>query len=67
MTGPHILLKREHYTPTELGKLIGVSRQTIVKWITAGRLQGTRTQGGHWRVPASVVRGLEPVQRVGQE
>jgi len=51
----HVKLKRDHYTPAEVGALIGRSRQTVVMWIKAGRLKATLTEGGHWHIPVSEV------------
>lgn len=60
----YVKLNRTYYTPGELGKLAGVSRQTIVQWIMKEKLPATRTDGGHWRIPASVVEGIDTVERV---
>ena len=33
---------------------VGVSRQTVIKWIERGELEAELTPGGHHRIPASV-------------
>jgi molybdopterin-binding protein len=35
------------YTPTQVGELLGVSPDTVRRWCDEGRLQATRTVGGH--------------------
>jgi len=47
-------LKKKYYTPAEVARRVGVSRQTIVKWIERGELEAELTPGGHHRIPASV-------------
>lgn len=63
----YLKLKKKYYTPAEVAKRVGVSRQTIVKWIERGELDAEMTPGGHHRIPASVFhregRG-EPVQLI---
>ncbi|MBC7462150.1 MAG: excisionase family DNA-binding protein [Thermoleophilia bacterium] len=46
--------KKKYYTPAEVARRVGVSRQTIVKWIERGELEAELTPGGHHRIPASV-------------
>ena len=50
----YLKLKKKYYTPAEVAKRVGVSRQTIVKWIERGELEAELTPGGHHRIPASV-------------
>lgn len=50
----YLKLKKKYYTPAEVAKRVGVSRQTIVKWIERGELEAEMTAGGHHRIPASV-------------
>ncbi len=50
----YLRLKKKYYTPAEVAKRVGVSRQTIVKWIERGELEAETTPGGHHRIPASV-------------
>lgn len=63
----YLKLKKKYYTPAEVARRVGVSRQTIVKWIERGELEAELTPGGHHRIPASVFhregRG-EPVQLI---
>lgn len=59
MTKPYVRITRKFYTPRELGRLIGCSRQTVIARIERGELKAEKTAGGHWRIPASVVRGVE--------
>lgn len=59
-------LKKTYYTPAEVGRGVGVSRQTVVGWIRSGRLKADRTPGGHWRIPAELVDvDGEHAERVG--
>jgi excisionase family DNA binding protein len=50
----YLKLKKKYYTPAEVAKRVGVSRQTVVKWIERGELEAESTPGGHHRIPASV-------------
>lgn len=47
-------------TPREAAAAIGVSYATIKQWILAGKLQTTKTPGGHHRIPQSALRSLLP-------
>ncbi|MBW7989853.1 MAG: helix-turn-helix domain-containing protein [Planctomycetes bacterium] len=40
-------------TTTELAKLCGVSRFTIINWINRGKIRTNKTVGGHSRIPVS--------------
>lgn len=66
----YLKLKKKYYTPAEVARRVGVSRQTIVKWIERGELEAEMTPGGHHRIPASVFyregRG-EPIQLIPVE
>ena len=46
-------LRKRYYTPAEVAERVGVSRQTVVKWIERGELDADLTPGGHHRIPAS--------------
>lgn len=46
-------LRKRYYTPAEVAERVGVSRQTVVKWIERGELDAELTPGGHHRIPAS--------------
>jgi excisionase family DNA binding protein len=54
-TGEAVFLKlrKRWYTPAEVADRVGVSRQTVVKWIERGELDAELTPGGHHRIPAS--------------
>jgi excisionase family DNA binding protein len=47
-------LRKRYYTPAEVAERVGVSRQTVIKWIERGELEAELTPGGHHRIPASV-------------
>jgi excisionase family DNA binding protein len=46
-------LRKRFYTPSEVADRVGVSRQTVIKWIERGELEAELTPGGHHRIPAS--------------
>jgi excisionase family DNA binding protein len=51
--GDHGAKRRKDYlTTTELAKLCGVSRFTIINWINEGRIRAVKTFGGHRRIRA---------------
>ncbi len=45
-------LKKDYLTTTELAKLCGVSRFTVLNWIKQGKIDTIRTVGGKYRIPA---------------
>jgi excisionase family DNA binding protein len=45
-------------TTTELARLCGVSRFTIINWARQGRIKSTRTIGRHYRIPVSEALSL---------
>jgi excisionase family DNA binding protein len=47
-----------HLTTTEVAKLCGVSRFTIINWAKQGKFKATRTMGGHYRILASETLSL---------
>ena len=50
----YLRLRKRFYTPSEVAERVGVSRQTVIKWIERGELEAELTRGGHHRIPASV-------------
>ena len=49
----YLRLRKRYYTPSEVAERVGVSRQTVIKWIDRGELEAELTPGGHHRIPAS--------------
>jgi excisionase family DNA binding protein len=47
-------LRKRYFTPSEVAERVGVSRQTVIKWIERGELEAELTPGGHHRIPATV-------------
>lgn len=45
-------------TPSEVARLFGVDRKTVSRWATAGRVNATRTPGGHWRFRETEIHEL---------
>ncbi|HOK56051.1 MAG TPA: response regulator [bacterium] len=41
-------MEKKFYTTGELGKIIGVSRITVYKWIIDKKIEGVRLPGGRW-------------------
>ena len=48
-----ISLRKDYLTTTELAKLCGVSRFTIINWVNRGKIGTMKTVGGHCRIPVS--------------
>jgi excisionase family DNA binding protein len=48
-----IKLRKDSLTTTELAKLCGVSRFTIINWVNQGKIGAMKTVGGHCRIPVS--------------
>lgn len=42
-----------YMTTTELARLCGVSRFTIINWTNRGKIRASRTVGRHYRIPVS--------------
>ncbi len=42
-----------YMTTTELARLCGVSRFTIINWVNKGKIRANRTVGRHYRIPVS--------------
>lgn len=43
---------QEDYTSTEVAEILGVTDQTIRRWVEKGKYPGAyKTRGGHWRIP----------------
>ena len=62
----YLQLRKRWYTPAEVAERVGVSRQTVVKWIERGELDAELTPGGHHRIPASVFTTRRSVDRADQ-
>ncbi len=56
-TGQGQILKAYH-TTTEVAKMLGVSRQTVLRMVHAGRVRTCQTPGGFHRIPADEVSRL---------
>lgn len=48
-----ISLRKDYLTTTEVAKLCGVSRFTIINWVNRGKIKTMKTTGGHCRIPVS--------------
>lgn len=59
-------LRKRWYTPAEVADRVGVSRQTVVKWIERGELDAELTAGGHHRIPASAFTTRRQAERADQ-
>ncbi len=56
--------QKNYLTTTELARLCGVSRFTIINWLNQGKIGATRTVGGHYRIPVSKAKSfLESFQK----
>ena len=53
ITKNKINLRKDCLTTTELAKLCGVSRFTIINWVNRGEIRTMKTVGGHCRIPVS--------------
>ena len=54
-------------TTSDLAKLCGVSRFTIINWVNEGKIKAIRTIGGHSRVPISEVISVLEKQHIERE
>ncbi|NQT02135.1 MAG: helix-turn-helix domain-containing protein [Planctomycetes bacterium] len=53
ITKNKVILRKDCLTTTELAKLCGVSRFTIINWVNRGKIRTMKTVGGHCRIPVS--------------
>lgn len=51
--------QKELITTTQAAELLSVSPDTVLKWVKAGKIDATRTLGGHFRIPRSALRLAE--------
>jgi len=42
----------------EAGRRLGIDKATATRWLQSGKMHGTRTAGGHWRVSAIEIERL---------
>jgi excisionase family DNA binding protein len=50
--------QKEFLTTTQAAELLSVSPDTVLKWVKAGKIESTRTLGGHFRIPRSALESL---------
>lgn len=48
-----IKFEKDYLTTTELAKLCGVSRFTIINWVKQGKINTIKTVGGKYRIPVT--------------
>lgn len=53
MTIDKIKLEKDYLSTTELAKLCGVSRFTIINWANKGKINAFKTVGGKYRIPVT--------------
>ena len=53
ITQNKVIMRNDCLTTTELAKLCGVSRFTIINWVNQGKIRTMKTMGGHCRIPVS--------------
>ncbi len=47
---------RDFYTTSQAGRLLGVSDDTIRRWVAEGRIEAETTPGGQMRIAAAEIR-----------
>ena len=50
--------QRPTLTVSALATALGVAPRTVRDWLAAGRVDGVRTPGGHWRIPRAELERL---------
>ena len=53
MTIDKVKLEKDYLSTTELAKLCGVSRFTIINWTNQGKINAFKTIGGKYRIPVA--------------
>jgi excisionase family DNA binding protein len=49
---------KDLYSTFQAAKVLGVSPDTVLKWIKAGKLPASRTLGGHYRIRRDTIAEL---------
>ncbi len=57
--------RKDYITTTELAKLCGVSRFTVINWANQGKINAVKTLGGHRRI--SVAEAISFLERFHQD
>jgi len=60
MKSPDLLPQKRFFRPDELATILCLSRRTVYRMITDGRLQAVKWGGGPWRIPQEAVTALFP-------
>ncbi len=47
--------QKEFLTTSQAAELLSVAPDTVLKWVKAGKIEATRTLGGHFRIPRSAL------------
>lgn len=55
LTGDKTKSQKDYLTTTELARICGVSRFTIINWVKKGKIKSFETIGGHRRIAFSEV------------
>ena len=50
--------KKSSYSPRQLAEVLGVSVQSVQRWVDAGRLKAWKTPSGHRKIDAASARAL---------
>jgi excisionase family DNA binding protein len=50
--------KKSSYSPRQLAEVLGVSVQSVQRWVDAGRLKAWKTPSGHRKIDAASARSL---------
>ena len=50
--------QEELLTSAQIAVIFGVSSETVRQWAEAGKLNGFRTPGGHWRFRRSEIDAM---------
>ena len=60
-------MEKQHFTPREAARLMGISYPTIKKWILSGKLKTTQTPGGHHRLSESSLKSYLAADKLKPE
>jgi molybdopterin-binding protein len=60
-------MEKQHFTPREAARLMGISYPTIKKWILSGKLKTVQTPGGHHRLSESSLKSYLAADKLKPE
>ena len=62
-----MVVKKSSYSPRQLAEVLGVSVQSVQRWVDAGRLKAWKTPSGHRKIDAASAQALIEAMRSARD